>query len=482
MSPAVWLFVFFLLLGLITPVLFILSSEGTESSELNQDENSSDSDETEASEPTEAEDTTEETNLESIVQDDGEQTDQTEPNQPEPSEETEEEVRLPTQENEPDDLAEKFTTLSDLEEDPSKQAQYNDRNDPDEPSHDLRAAVEWLIKANTEAIHEGKKRRTFLGYLRNYIRAPRAEGARTVAHTPWRDETPNMSRLIGERFLVMTLGLSAYGKVEMGAHKQAFLALLGDQWAEDELESPLLYQSIGRLGLLTPTPTSSLDEELGSRLSAQTIRGSNASESQIAHYHSLIAAVSPGDKYPFPRSEKGLSRLWHWDEHNPPLAELDFLPAVLYGLWVHYKTGGSTSQAANDFGAMLGNWWEEKDPSAEFFEENPRIWRSILLTGWVLLADQPIIWDQLRNRYQSLEIEKPFLHETTEAVLGWVDSFKESDEEPEQAFDRNVLPPMDWIRPLASDLISDQSTPPFAYPEQWCEQMIQPEHPTVENL
>jgi hypothetical protein len=488
-SPAAWLFLFFVLLGVLTPVGFIIARNDNEPSQLpdvggTDRENGTDENETDSGDLDE--DQVEETDLESILGKEGEEETQstdseaTEPEETDQPESSKEDV-LPSEE-ESEEFTSVFIPLPELKEDPSETNHYNDRNNPDEPSENLRAAVEWLVRANTEAIHEEGKRRTFLGHLRNFIRSPRAEGALTVAETSWRDESPNMSRLIGERFLVMTLGLSAYGNADMDAHKQAFMALLGESWSEDELEAPLLYQAIGRLGLLTPTPTPSLQEELRSRITAQAIRSSDPPAPREAHFHSLIFAASPGEVYPFPRSDKGLSRLWHWDEHNPPLAELDFLPPVLYGLWIHYKTGGDISQAANDFGAMLGTWWDEKEPTADYLDANPRIWRAILLTGWAILADQPIIWDQLSQRYQSLGLENSFLQETTETVLDWVDTYGETGEVPEGAFDRNVQPPVDWVLPMASDLISGHSTPTYEYPENWCNQMTHPEPPVVEDL
>lgn len=355
--------------------------------------------------------------------------------------------------------------------DPEKQSTYNDHDDPDPSSEAMIAAIEWLINANTEAIHQSGPRTEFIGYLRDYIDAPRAHGAEKVSKTEWRNLSPNLSRLTGERLLVMSLGLSAFGNIEMDAHRKAYLAMMGNTWAEDQLEQPLLYQVIGRTGILTNTDLSSLHDELKTRIPGRVIRDSDAKLKDIAHFHSLIFSAAPGEDYPFPEGDKGLSRLWHWDEHNPPLAEVEELPAILYSLWIHYRTGGDQSEAANDFGALLGAWWNDKEPNSELFDENPLVWESILLTGWVLLGDQSIIWEQLENRFEEMSFENSELIEITETVLDWTKQLEEDETEPDNAPERNTLPPKEWITPLPSDLIKDHSEPSFDYSEEWCKQL-----------
>jgi hypothetical protein len=131
---------------------------------------------------------------------------------------------------------------------------------------------------------------------------------------------------------------------------------------------------------------------------------------------------------------------------------------------------------------MLGNWWNEEEPTSEFFDDNPVVWEAILLSCWVLLADQSIIWEQLSDRYEELTFDNPYLNELTEQFLKWRDEFSDSGEVPEEAPDRETLPPSDWIRPLASDLIRDYSQPSFDYPESWCEMLAKPLEPDLSRI
>lgn len=488
MSPAGILFFFFVLLGLGAPISIFLASRETET-ETNEEEpqeSPEDSDDEVEEQPPE-ETTTATTRSDPSGGEDSESPSEEDPDETgDDLEEDDEETENGSEKTFERSLESVDATDLRLKayegpvHDAKAQSDYDDLGDPDQPSEKLKDAVEWLVNANTEAIHQNEQRREYLSYLRRYLREPRAAGAEAVARTPWREEPPNMSRLIGERLLVMALGLSARGPVRMRAHQQAFLALLGNSWSDDELEQPLLYQAIGRLGLLTPTDTTSLDEQLTRRIPGRVLRKENPPLSETAHFHSLLFAVSTGEQYPFPRSEKGLSRLWHWDEHNPPLAEPEHLPAVLNTLWLHYLTGGDSSEAANDFGAMLGTWWNDKEPTGEYLDEKPLIWESILLAGWVLLGDQNIIWEQVTDRYESLDLQNERLHDVTDRVLEWVRAYGDSTERPEEAPDEDHRPPSDWIRPLASELIEEYSTPSFNYPTSWCEQLSTLEPPELE--
>lgn len=366
--------------------------------------------------------------------------------------------------------------------DDKKQNEYDDRSDPDPSSDKLRTAIEWIINAHTEAIHQQKEREKFLRALRHFIRDPRAFGAEEVAKTEWRDLSPNLSRLIGERFLIIALGLSAYGNIDMDGHLKAFTALMGNSWANDELEQPLFHQCLGRLGFLTDTTIESLNDKLKSKVPGRVLRDPEPSILEQIRLNSLLLAVGVSGRYPFPRSEKGLSRLWHWDEHNPPLVEPEHLKPILHTLWTYNVVNENQSEIANDFGAMLGTWWDDKEPDTEFFESNADVWKAILLTGWVLLGEEQIIWDQLQERYQELDFDDESLVSVSESYFDWIDTLRRSPAVPEDAPRRDSLPPMDWIRPLASDGLRDHSEPSFDYPKSWCNQLTSRTEPEPNEL
>lgn len=354
--------------------------------------------------------------------------------------------------------------------DPERQSEYNDTDDPDRPSERIKEAVEWVVEASTEAIHQQSKFNEFINNLEAFVEQPRAAGAETIAETPWRERSPNLSRLIGERFLSMTLGLSARGSYEMEPHKNAFIELLGETWNDDGLGHPLVYQGIGRMGLLTATSYVDLQHQLIERIPGRTPRTDNPDRLEAARFHALLLAVAPGDRYPFPQSERGLSRLWHWDEHNPPLADWNLLPPVLFALWVHHNFQETESDAANDFGALLGNWWDENEPNRELFETYPGIWEAMLLTAWVLLADHRLIWNQIEERFEELDFdEDSSVTRTTRTILGWVEEYSETGQRPDDSLAGDLMPPVEWISPLPSDLLNDRSQPSFDFPDHWCE-------------
>jgi hypothetical protein len=500
LTPLV-LFIFFLaLLGILIGFGLFLGTEETEGLEDSPDENDSDEDgsednDTGSDSPDKMDDEPEQPEFEGELDDSdldsSKETDaDTDTSAPDESNEgTDSESEQASDELRPErnllrspDEEYELNPFDELELDPEEQSFYEDSEDPASSSEDLISAVDWLVDANTEAIHQHDARESLLDSLRSFIQMPRARGAEVVADTRWRELSPNLSRLIGERYLVMALGLSCWGQIKMHGHRQAFLALMGNTWSNDNLEQPLLYQCMGRLGLLTATDLSSIAKELRPRIPGRTPRSDDPPLKQLAHYNALIFAVSTGGVYPFPKSDKGLSRLWHWDEHNPPLANPLHLRPVLYALWLYYLTAGTASEAANDFGAMLGNWWNEQEPTSGFFEEHPGVWEAILLTAWVTLSDQPLIWEQLIERYDEMNFDHSALESISEQFFEWSESFNETGKEPEPAPDRQSLPPQEWIRPLPSDLLRDLSGPSFDYSKDWCEMLSDPSPPNLQQL
>ncbi|MFB6345440.1 MAG: hypothetical protein ABEK50_06685 [bacterium] len=495
MSPAAWILIFFVLLIIGTPgIVLLMENESTAGLSDNGSTDSSDGDD-------QTQPSAEESSHESASRNDSEVEQQKSHQGDSFDEINESEEPTHAPEREPDELEEEsdhsepspetesrnfndkysflysmerpetFKTLESPQFNPESQSRYDDRDDPDKSSKDLKKAVEWLDEASTEAIHQAVKKEDFLESLKQFIQEPRAAGAESVAETPWRNRAPNLSRLIGERLLVLALGLSAEGPYEMNAHKQAFVELLSENWNDDGLDHPLVYQSIGRMGLLTCTSYVDLQKQLINLIPSRTPRSSNPGALELGRYHSLLLATAPGETYPFPRSDRGLSRLWHWDEHNPPLAEWTLLPAVLSSLWIHYNFQEAETDPANDFGALLGNWWDENEPSEGLFESQPAVWEALLLTAWVLIPDQHLIWNQIENRYGELNFESESLDEFTLTVLSWVDAYEETGDRPEQAPGSNQMPPLEWIKPLPSDLINDYSQPSFDFPETWCNAM-----------
>lgn len=490
MSPAVWILVFFLVVLLGTPVVVILlnaeseSDIDTVSSETNVEED------TETETETVEEDSSQENGdspSDNAKQEPAEPSENdTKSNGAESTKASDQPGEVPSENDRsstrPWSYARKyeqpivFNDSNRLGErinqefDPEQQEIYNDRDDPDPSSQGIQSAVEWLVEANTEAIHQQSKFEDFLGHLRSFVDEPRAAGAEAIAQTPWRDQSPNLSRLIGERLLVMALGLSASGPYEMDAHRTAFRELLAETWNDDGLDHPLVYQGIGRLGLLTDTPFVELKENLVERIPGRTPRSNEPNRLEMARFHALILAVSTEEGYPFPRSERGLSRLWHWDEHNPPLANWMLLPTALFALWIHHASMETESDAANDFGALLGNWWDENNPDEDFFRDKPAIWEALLLTAWVLLPDHQLIWNQIEDRYEALNLEPGgTLQQITTKTLDWVDHYDEFGERPESSPSRDNLPPAEWLSPLPSGLVNDYSQPSFDFPEEWCE-------------
>lgn len=492
MSPAVWILIVFVAIFLGTPAAVFLMNAEPEPQDRDQLSNKNPDEETENNdteedstasteperEPAPATDEHESSDESSDSDDSGTSDDsETSREQPPDNERTATDswsyarkYETPVYLGEPLELAELHSSSFD----PDRQEDYNDRNDPDPSSRRIQAAVDWLVDANTEAIHQQSKLNEFMDNLRAFVDEPRAAGAEAIAETPWRDHSPNLSRLIGERLLVMALGLSAQGPCEMDAHRTAFRELLGETWNDDGLDHPLVYQGIGRMGLFTETPFVDLKHQLVERIPGRTPRSDDPDRLEVARYHSLLLAVSPEEGYPFPQSDRGLSRLWHWDEHNPPLADCLLLPTILYSLWVHHAPRETESDAANDFGALLGNWWDENEPETELFRAKPGVWEALLLTAWILLPDHRLIWNQIEDRYEEMEVEpgEP-LEEMTERVLDWVDTYKETGERPEDTPDETNLPPADWINPLPSELVNDYSQPSFDFPEEWCENMSQ---------
>ncbi len=370
------------------------------------------------------------------------------------------------------------------EQDESKQLDYDDRTSPDTPSQKLKEAVKWLQEASTEAIHQQDKYAVFFESLFPFIEAPRAAGAERVGETSWREKSANISRLIGERLLVMAFSLSCYGPVEMDPHREAFGNLLARQWNADGLEAALLYQGLGRLGLLTPTSTDSSQEILIPRIpsAAPSQREPELGRVDAARYHALILAVSTGPEYPFPRGDNQLSRLWHWEESKPPLATWPHLPAALYALWNYHWINDEQSEAVRDLAALLGSWWDASTPDPEFLDENPEVWEAILMCCWAWAPEHSMVWEKVSERFEELANENARLDELTEGYLQWTEEYRENVEPPPESFSGRRLPPLDWIRPLPSDILADAAQPSFDFPASWTQALGEITPPDLENI
>ncbi len=374
------------------------------------------------------------------------------------------------------------------ESDESRTLDYDDRTSLSPASENLRAAVDWILEASTEAIHQHHKYQEFIENLLPFIESPRAAGAEVVAGTQWRDKAANISRLLGERLLTIAFGLSCYGPVEMDSHREALEVLLAKQWNADGLESPLLYQVIGRLGLLTPTETEDLQQVLISRISgcAPRRRGTEQKEEidkkEKARFHSLLLAVSMGPNYPFPRAENDLSRLWHWEESSPPLAGWDHLQPVLFTLWNYHWINEDQSEAVRDLAALFGSWWDDSSPETEFFHENPDTWEALLMCCWAWAPGHQMVWNKLQDRYEELELEDPRLREITAGYVDWHEHYLENSEAPPEAFSGRRFPPREWIAPLASDILDEASQPSFNFPQSWLEALGELESPDLDVL
>lgn len=495
MSPAGWILIAFLVLIVATPAVVLLSRNTEATTEENAPGNDN-------SDPDDSEDNTTrnqktETNEDPTGETNSDHSGETSDEEPESDTENHGDTEVQTESageesrDEPKQAPESWNHTEKYENlifvnrgdpvpslilpelDPERQGEYNDRGDPDPPSRAVESAVNWLVSANTEAIHQRSKYNDFKECLEDFARAPRAAGADRISETAWRDNPPNLSRLIGERLLVMSLGRSASGHCEMDAHRNAFVELLREAWNDDGLDHPLVYQGIGRMGLLTPTPYTDLQKKLVKRIPGRTPRSENPGRLEMARYHALLLAVAGGETYPFPQSDRGLSRLWHWDEHNPPLAEWSILPPILFSLWIHHRFQGSDSDAANDFGALLGNWWDENQSSADILKSKPAIWEALLLSAWVLLPGENLIWDQIQQRGTDMDFEDETIRNLTEMALSWVEHYSETGDRPDNAPNEELMPPLEWIRPLPSDLVNEFSQPSFDFPEPWCEDLTE---------
>ncbi|GEM_PF-4310924 len=370
------------------------------------------------------------------------------------------------------------------EPDESRRLDYDDRTAPDKSSQKIKDAVKWLREASTEAIHQQDKYAVFFESLVPFIQEPRAAGAELVGETAWREKSANISRLIGERLLVIAFSLSCYGPVEMDQHREAYGNLLARQWNADGLEAALLYQGLGRLGLLTPTSTESSQETLISRIpgAAPSQREPKLGSVDAARYHALLLAVSAGPEYPFPRGENQLSRLWHWEESKPPLATWPHLPAELYALWNYHWINDEQAEAVRDLAALLGSWWDSEPPSSEFLDENPEVWEAILMCCWAWAPEHSMVWDKVRERFEELDSENPLLESMTEGYLQWTEQYREEAEPPPESFNRRRLPPRDWLSPLPSDILNDAAQPSFNFPESWLEALGDITSPDLEKI
>ncbi|MFP4686571.1 MAG: hypothetical protein ACLFN5_00510 [bacterium] len=360
-------------------------------------------------------------------------------------------------------------------------AEYDDRSGLDFSSKSIHKAIEWLLAANTEAIHQRHQYEKYLSFLLPFVKTPRAGGAEAIQATPWRDRAANMSRLTGERLLVIALGLSCHGPVEMDCHLESFSNLLTDTWNKDGLEQPLLYQCVGRLGILTPTDVTELQAVLKKRISGLVYRD-EPSKLEKARLNSFLLAISAGQQYPFPTAEGQLSRLWHWDENSPPLAEWEYLLPVLYSLWIHHWLQDRNAGAVRDLAALLGSWWDNNKPPAGFFVERPEVWEGILMTAWALVPKNNLVWNKLRERYAELENFDAQLREITEGYFGWHENFVESGEIPPESFTGRRVPPARWMYPLPSDILSEASQPSFEFPVSWLNALSEIKVPNFENL
>ncbi len=368
--------------------------------------------------------------------------------------------------------------------DEAAQAEYEDRAAPDPSSEKFVEAVDWLTEAGTEAIHRQEKFTKFFSSLVPFIEAPRAAGAEAVARVPWRGKSANISRLIGERLLVMAVALSSYGAVKMNSHKKALKNLLDGQWNADGLETPLVYQAIGRLGLLTATDMGSFQEILKTHLIACSPdpEGPRLKRQGQARYHALLLALSSGPEYPFPLDDQQRSRLWVFDEDRPPLAVWEHLLPVLYTLWNYHWSARQNYQATRDLTALLGEWWDSNPPPEDFFDENPGYWEALLICAWAWTPEHPGIWGSLEERFAQIDAENPWLQEVTDCYLGWVEYYRENSRRPEESFHGHRFPPLAWIKPLPSDLIETVSQPSFDFPDSWLAELGQVEWPDIYSL
>jgi hypothetical protein len=366
-------------------------------------------------------------------------------------------------------------------EDQKLNAEYDDRTGSDLSSKSIHKAVEWLLAANTEAIHQKYQYEKLISFLIPFIKNPRAGGAEAVQAAPWRDRAANMSRQIGERLLIIAFGLSCHGPVEMDAHLEAFGDLLVDTWNKDGLEQPLLYQCLGRLGILTPTDVTELQNVLKKRISGLVPRG-EASKLERARFNAFLLGVCGGDEYPFPTAEGQLSRLWHWDENSPPLVDWECFLPVLYALWIHHWIKGDDAGAVRDLAAMLGSWWDNHEPPEGLFTKKPEIWEGILMTAWALVPKNSLVWNKLKERYEELEIKEQQLQDISEGYFEWHDSFVETGEIPPESFAGRRMPPSNWLFPLPSDLLPEASQPSFDFPKNWLEALGEIKSPDFEKI
>jgi hypothetical protein len=366
--------------------------------------------------------------------------------------------------------------------DPELNARYDDRTDPDPSSRAIEEAVEWLNNASTEAIHQESEQRSLLDSLKKFIDEPRAAGAEALARLEWREHNANISRLIGDRLTTLALGLSCHGPVEMEQHVEAMGEYLRETWNEDGLEHPLVYESIGRLGLLTPTTIDDLQKPLTKRVEGRIPRSGKTGPIDRAALNGLLLAVSSGPAYPFRQTDENLPKPWHWDENTPPLASWDLLLPFLHTLWTYHWNQDDTGGAVRDIGPMLGSWWNDNPPAEGFFDNHPEIWEGILMFCWATAPRMNHVWEQLEERYDELSIEDENLRTMTETYFDWARTIQEDGEPPRESFNGQRLPPNEWIRPLPSDIISDYSQPSYDFPESWCDQMARLEPPEPGNL
>ena len=367
-------------------------------------------------------------------------------------------------------------------EDENITREYDDRTTPSPPSEKIHEAINWQLDASTEAIHQQSEYQKLMDNLLPFIEQPRAAGAEAIEAAPWREKAPNISRLIGERLIVMALSLSCHGLARMDAHREAFGGLLGEIWNDDDLEVPLLYQGLGRLGLLTPTEMEKPQEFLKERIPGAFPRTEEVSPPERARLNSLLLATSCGPEYPFPRGENNLSRLWHWDENDPPLARWESLLPVFFALWIHDWIAGPDSSAIKDLAALLGSWWDNNPPEEDFFDENPGVWEAILMMAWACARGENLVWDKIRERYGELDINDRQLQNIHEGYMEWAERYEEEGEAPRESFNGRRLPPVEWIKPLPADILDKASQPSFDFPESWCEELSKFKKPDFEQL
>lgn len=81
------------------------------------------------------------------------------------------------------------------------------------------------------------------------------------------------------------------------------------------------------------------------------------------------------------------------------------------------------------------------------------------------------VWEQLWDRYQGLSIENENLQAMSETYFEWAQQIQDDGTPPENSFSGQRMPPIEWIRPLPSDIIQDYSQPSYDFPDDWCDQM-----------